>query len=120
VYETAAGDSGCVLGFSCAARKAQASRFGTKTQLAGKTLTPMPPPDGRLTAELRHKSENAHRRSYSLRGVRRVVPTCAVLRADCASVQVCATQTPRPPSVRRKKTRAGIKPALALQIEQRR
>ena len=32
-------------------------------------------------------------------------------------VQVCATQTPRPPSVRHKKARAGIKPALALQIE---
>ena len=45
------------LGFSCCARKAQASRFGTKTQLAGRTLPPMPPPGGRLTAELRHKSE---------------------------------------------------------------
>ena len=67
--------------------------------------------------ELRHKSENAHRRSRLLRGVGRVVPTCAVLWADRASVQVCATQTPRPPTVRRKKARAGIKPALALQIE---
>ena len=45
------------LGFSCCARKAQASRFGTKTQLAGRTLTPMPPVGGGLTAELRHKSE---------------------------------------------------------------
>ena len=71
-------------------------------------------------AELRHKSENAHRRSHLLRCVGHVVPTCAVLWADRASVQVCATQTPRSPSVRRKKTRAGIKPALALQIEQRR
>lgn len=51
----------------------------------------MPPPDGRLTAELRHKSENAHRRSRLLRGVGRVVPMCAVLQADHASVQVCAT-----------------------------
>ena len=59
----------------------------------------MPPPDGRLTAELRHKSENAHRRSRLLCGVGRVVPTCAVLQADCASVQVYATQTPRPPTV---------------------
>ena len=84
MYETAAGDAGCVLGFSCLARKAQASRFGTKTQLAGRTLTPMPPPDGRLTAELRHRSENAHRRSRLLRGVGRVVPTCAVLQADRA------------------------------------
>ena len=57
VYETVAGDSGCVLGFSCCARKAQASRFGTKTQLAGKTLTPMPPAGGGLTVELWHKSE---------------------------------------------------------------
>ena len=48
---------GCVLGFSCRARKAQASRFGTKTRLAGRTLTPMPPASGELTAELRHKSE---------------------------------------------------------------
>ncbi len=48
---------GCVLGFSCCARKAQASRFGTKTQLAGKTLTPMPPAGGGLTVELWHKSE---------------------------------------------------------------
>ena len=32
---------------------------------------------------------------------------CVVLWADRASVQVCATQTPRPPSVRRKKARAG-------------
>ena len=48
---------GCVLGFSCCARKAQASRFGTKTQLAGRALTPMPPPGGKLTVELRHKSE---------------------------------------------------------------
>ncbi len=52
--------------------------------------------------------------------VRRVVPPCAVLHAARASAQVCATQTPRPPTVRRKKTRAGIKPALALQIERRR
>ena len=62
---------------------------------------------------------NAHRRSRLLRGVGRVVPTCAVLWADRASVQVCAAQTPRPPTMRRKKTRAGIKPALALQIERR-
>ena len=55
--------------------------------------------------ELRHKSENAHRRSRLLRGVGRVVPTCAALRADCASVQVCATQTPRPPTVRREENR---------------
>ena len=48
---------GCVLGFSCCARKAQASRFGTKTQLAGKALTPMPPASGELTVELRHKPE---------------------------------------------------------------
>ena len=53
----AAGDAGCVLGFSCLARKAQASRFGTKTQLAGKTLTPMPPAGGELTGELRRKPE---------------------------------------------------------------
>ena len=51
----------------------------------------MPPPGGRLTAELRHKSENAHRRSRLLRGVGRVVPMCAVLWADRVSVQVCAT-----------------------------
>ena len=57
MYETAAGDAGCVSGFSCCARKAQASRFGTKTRLAGRTLTPMPPPGGKLTVELRHKSE---------------------------------------------------------------
>ena len=75
---------GCVLGFSCCARKAQASRFGTKTQLAGKTLTPMPPVGGGLTAELRHKSENAHRRSHLLRCVGHVVPTCAALPADRA------------------------------------
>lgn len=46
---------------------------------------------------------NAHRRSYLFRDVGRVVPTCAVLRADRASVQVCATQTPRLPAVRHKK-----------------
>ena len=57
MYETAAGDADRVSGFSCAARKAQASRFGTKTRLAGRTLTPMPPASGELTAELRHKSE---------------------------------------------------------------
>ena len=90
------------------ARKAQASPFDIKTALAGRTLTPMPPPDGRLTAELRHKSENAHRRSHLLRSMGRVVPTCAVLWADHASVQVCATQTPRPPTVRRKKAREMI------------
>ena len=61
----------------------------------------MPPVGGGLTAELRHKSENAHRRSHLLRGVGRVVPMCAVLWADRASVQVCATQTPRLPTVRR-------------------
>ena len=57
MYETVTGDSGCVSGFSCCARKAQASRFGTKTQLAGRTLTPMPSVDGGLTVELWHKSE---------------------------------------------------------------
>ena len=86
---------GCVLGFSCRARKAQASRFGTKMRLAGGTLTPMPPPGGKLTVELRI----AHRRSHLFRGVGRVVPMCAVLQADRAAVQVCAAQTPRPPIV---------------------
>ena len=57
VYETAAGDSGCVLGFSCCARKAQASPFDIKPALAGRTLTPMPPAGGELTGELRHKPE---------------------------------------------------------------
>ena len=33
--------------------------------------------------------ENAHRRSHLLRGVGRVVPTCAVLQADRASVGLC-------------------------------
>ena len=79
--------TGSTSGFSCRARKAQASRFGTKTQLAGKTLTPMPPPGGKLTVELRI----AHRRSYLFRDVGRVVPMCAVLWADRASVQVYAT-----------------------------
>ena len=83
------------FGFSCCARKAQASRFGTKTQLAGRTLTPMPPPGGKLTVELRI----VHRRSRLLRGVGRVVPTGAVLQADRASMEVCTTQTPRPPTV---------------------
>ena len=45
------------FGFSCCARKAQASRSGTKTQLAGRTLTPMTPVGGGLTVELWHKSE---------------------------------------------------------------
>ena len=112
--------TGSTSGFSCCARKAQASRFGTKTQLAGRTLTPMPSPGGRLTAEMRHKSENAHRRSHLLRCVGHVVPTCAVVQVASASVQVYATQMPCPPTVRRKKTRVGIKPALALQIERRR
>ena len=80
MYETAAGDAGCVLGFSCLARKAQASHFGTKMRLAGRTLAPMPPPGGKLTVELRI----VHRRSRLLRGVGRVVPTCAILQADCA------------------------------------
>ena len=61
-------------------------RFGTKTQLAGRTLTPMPPPGGELTVELRHKSENAYRHSHLLRGVGRVVPMCTVLQAARASV----------------------------------
>ena len=70
------------LGFSCCARKAQASPFDIKTALAGRTLTPMPPASGELTVELRI----AHRRSHLLRGVGHVVPTCAVLQADRASV----------------------------------
>ena len=89
------GRRGSTSGFSCCTRKAQASRFGTKTQLAGRTLTPMPPVDGELTVELRIVQQ----RSHLLRGVGRVVPMCAVLWANRASVQVCATQTPRPPSV---------------------
>jgi len=91
--------TGSTSGFSCCARKAQASRFGTKTQLAGRTLPPMPPASGELTVELRHKSENSHRRSRIFRGMGRVVPTCAILRGEYASVQVCAEQTPRPPTV---------------------
>ena len=51
------GDSDCILGFSCYARKAQASPFDIKTALAGRTLTPMPPAGGELTGELRHKPE---------------------------------------------------------------
>ena len=51
--------------------------------------------DGWTTAQVR----NAHRRSRLLRGVGRVVPMCAVLWADRASVEVCTTQTPRPPTV---------------------
>ena len=42
---------GCVLGFSCCARKAQASPFDIKTALAGRTLAPMPPPGGALTVK---------------------------------------------------------------------
>ena len=49
--------TGSTSGFSCCARKAQASHFGTKTQLAGRTQTPMPPVGGGPTAELRHKPE---------------------------------------------------------------
>ena len=49
--------TGSTSGFSCCARKAQASPFDIKTALAGRTLTPMPPPGGKLTVELRHKSE---------------------------------------------------------------
>ena len=49
--------TGSTSGFSCCARKAQASPFDIKTALAGRTLTPMPSVDGGLTAELRHKSE---------------------------------------------------------------
>ena len=56
--------------------------MSTKTQLAGRTLTPMPPACGELTVELRI----IHQRSRLLRGVGRVVPMCAVLRADRASV----------------------------------
>ena len=48
---------GCVLGFSCCARKAQASPFDIKPALAGRTLTPMPPAGGGLTVELWNKSE---------------------------------------------------------------
>ena len=59
----------------------------------------MPPVGGARTAELRHKSGNAHRRSRLLRGVGRVVPTCAVLQVDRASAQVYITQTPRPPTM---------------------
>ena len=51
--------------------------------------------NGRTAAQVR----NAHRRSRLLRGVGRVVPMCAVLQTDRVSVQVCATQTPRPPTV---------------------
>jgi len=48
---------------------------------------------------------NAHRRSHLLRCVGHIVPPCAMLQADRASVQVCATQTPRPPTVRREENR---------------
>ena len=46
-----------------------------------------------------------NRHSRLLRGVGCVVPTCAVLRNDYASVQVCATQTPRLPPWRREENR---------------
>ena len=49
--------TGSTSGFSCCARKAQASPFDIKTALAGRTLTPMPPVGGELMVELRHKSE---------------------------------------------------------------
>ena len=49
--------TGSTSGFSCCARKAQASPFDIKTALAGRTQTPMPPAGGGLTAELRHKPE---------------------------------------------------------------
>ena len=55
----------------------------------------MPPAGGGLAVELRI----VHRRSRLLRGVGRVVPTGAVLQADRASMEVCTTQTPRPPTV---------------------
>ena len=51
--------------------------------------------DGQAKAKL----ETKHRRSRLLRSVGRVVPMCAALPAGRASVQVCATQTPRPPTV---------------------
>ena len=51
--------------------------------------------DGQAKAKL----ETKHRRSHLLCGVGRVVPTGAVLQAAHASVQICTTQTPRPPTV---------------------
>ena len=96
-------------------KKSASIAFWYQNAACRENPTPMPPVGGGLTAELRHKSENAHRRSHLLRGVGHVVPTCAVLQDDRASVQVCATQTPRPPTVRRKKARVSIKSARALQ-----
>ena len=61
----------------------------------------MPPACGELTVDLRIVQQ----RSRLLRGVGRVVPICVVLQADRASVQVCATQTPRPPTMRREENR---------------
>ena len=75
----------------------------------------MPPACGELTVELRI----IHQRSRLLRGVGRVVPPCAVLHADRARAGLRYTNAT---SAHRaaQKVRAGIKPALALQIEQRR
>ena len=98
LFPNNSGDGECLRLFLLrkkSARKAQASPFDIKTALAGRTLTPMPPVGGELMVELRI----IHQRSRLLRGVGRVVPMCAALWADRVSVQVCATQTPRPPSV---------------------
>ena len=47
------------LGFSCCARKAQASPFDIKAALAGRTLTPMPPIGGERSA-VRKNQSNLH------------------------------------------------------------
>ena len=52
--------TGSTSGFSCCARKAQASRFGTKTQLAGRTLTPMPPTSGAGNSQIYTPTQEQH------------------------------------------------------------
>ena len=97
VYETAAGDSGCVLGFSCCARKAQ-HRVLVPNTACRRTLTPMPPAGGGLTVELWHKSET-HIGAAICSAAWGTPCRRAMLQAVRASVQACATQTPRPPTV---------------------
>jgi len=65
----------------------------------------MPPVGGGLTAELRHKSEKAHRRSRIFGGVGRVVPLCAVLQADRARARFALHKRRVRPPWRREENR---------------
>ena len=103
-------------GSSCCARKTQASHFGTKTQLAGRTLTPMPPAGGEFMVKPAQVRKLTSAQPFVPRSGARCAAVCGFAGRPRIRAGLCCTNAAS--ALRAAQKNVGwLKPALALQIE---